>query len=614
MIRNRRVLAEKLAIIVLILVLAVLLLFWNSEEYGSYQLAMDFFIYAGIFAILAISLNLESGYTGLNNFGVVAFFAVGAYASMLFSLGYPILGHNSSSALLSPFYLSLVVGIGAAAVAGYLVSLTTLNLREDYLAIVTIALGEIMRIAFLHEDWIAPLGKTKSQGGYKGVNMENPFISGFDIFKFQFFGWKIESGIKFPAIGPREEFMSFRTFMILTLLLVWGFAVLTLIFSQALVNSPYGRVMKGVREDEIASKSLGKNAFRVKTQVFVVGSGIAGLAGGLYGYYIGFISPDSFLPTFTFTIWIMMIIGGKANNYAVVLGAAFMTFLERGVRLLKDWKGDVFPELDPLYKFRVRSNEAILILPADFLVLITVLGFIGLGTYALDKYIKKKKEEASEKNSLLWLYLSAMLYIIAALAVIFQMRFDLRIVFGNIKDVATPLNAYLLLISGIVLSIGYIGGLQRLEKRFPQAPIYLHIICILPFLLFLFLIILPFSDPNSASELSWDLEIFNSDQRDIYTALIVSGGPLILGVAAFLSLKLKLPKIYKQLKTGLFALMGLSAVWFAVCLALMLPIEPDNFRLILTGLLLIVFVMFRPEGLIPEQPLTVPHEGGSAEV
>ncbi|MHA2270816.1 MAG: branched-chain amino acid ABC transporter permease [Candidatus Hodarchaeales archaeon] len=613
MIPNRRVLAEKLAIVILILVLVAVLLFWNKQEYGSYQLTLDFLIYAGIFAILAISLNLESGYTGLNNFGVVAFFAVGAYASLLFTLGYPILGHNSDSALLSPFYLSLIVGIGAGAVAGYLVSLTTLNLREDYLAIVTIALGEIMRIAFLHEDWIAPLGKTKSQGGFKGVGMENPFISGFDIFKFQLFGLKIESGIEFPGVGPREEFMGFRIFMVLNLLLVWGFVVLTLIFSQALVNSPFGRVMKGVREDEIASKSLGKNAFRIKTQVFVVGSGIAGLAGGLYGYYIGFISPDSFLPTFTFTIWIMMIIGGKANNYSVVLGATLMTFLERGVRLLKDLKGTVFPELDPLYRFRIRSDEVILILPADFLVLLTVVGFIGLGSFALYEYIKKKEDELREK-SYLWLYLSGLLYGIAALAVILQMRFGLQITFGNFKDVATPLYAFLLLISGLVLSIGYIGGLQRLEKRFPQAPAYLRIVCILPFLLFLLLIILPVLDPNnSASELSWDLEVFNSDQRAIYIALIVSGGALVFAIAFYLGLKRKSPAIYEQWKTVLFALLGFSAVWLAVCLALMLPIDPDNFRLILTGGLLIVFVMFRPEGLIPEQPLTVPHEGGSVK-
>ncbi|MFQ5979359.1 MAG: branched-chain amino acid ABC transporter permease [Candidatus Heimdallarchaeota archaeon] len=610
MLSNRRELMKKLAILVFIMALIAVLLFWNNQEYGSYQLTLDFLVYTGIFAILAISLNLESGYTGLNNFGVVAFFAVGAYASLLFTLGYPILGHNSDQALLSPFYLSLIVGIGAAAIAGYLVSLTTLNLREDYLAIVTIALGEILRIAFLHEDWIAPLGKTKSQGGFKGVGMDNPFITGFDIFKFQVFGLKIESGIKFPSFRPDDEFLGFKIFVVLNLLLIWGFVAITIIFAQALVNSPFGRVMKGVREDEVASKSLGKNAFKVKTQVFTIGSGIAGLAGGLYGYYIGFISPDSFLPTFTFTVWIMMIIGGKANNYSVVLGAALMTFLERGIRLLKDWKGTVFPELDPLYRFRVQTNEAILILPADFLVLSLVAGLVGLGSYVLYEYLKEKEDQPSMNRKSL-LILSSGMYVLAALAVISQARFDLKIVLGNIKDAANPLNAFLLLMSGIILSIGYIGGLQRIEKRFPHTTTYLRIICFLPFLLFIILILLPFLDSNNAaSKISWDLDVFSKDQREIYIALLVSGGPIVFVAALYFSLKRTSPAIFDQLKTGLFMIWGLSAVWIAVCLALMLPIEPGNFRLILTGLLLIVFVMFRPEGLIAEQPLAVPYAQG----
>lgn len=614
MLGNRRELRQKLTIMIFIIVLLALLLFLNNQEYGSYQLTLDFLVYAGIFAILAISLNLESGYTGMNNFGVVAFFAVGAYASLLFTLGYPILGHHTDQALQSPFFLSLIVGIGAAAVAGYLVSLTTLNLRQDYLAIVTIALGEILRIAFLHEDWLAPLGKTKSQGGFKGVGMDNPFITGFDILKFQVFGLKIESGIKFPGFRPNEEFFGFKIFVVLNLLLIWGFVAITIIFAQALVNSPFGRVMKGVREDEIAAKSLGKDAYKVKTQVFMIGSGIAGLAGGLYGYYIGFISPDSFLPTFTFTIWIMMIIGGKANNYSVVLGAVLMTFLERGIRILKDFKGEILPELDPLYRFRVQTNEAILILPADFLVLGLVAGLIGLGSYALYEYLKEKEDQPSIiRNSLL--FLSSCIYILAALAVITQARFNLKIVFGSIKDAVNPLNAFLLLMSGIFLSIGYIGGLQRIEKRFPRTKTYLHVICFLPILLFIILILLPFIDSNNAaSKISWELDFFNSDQRDIYIASLVSGAPLVFVGALYFSLKRKSPVFFDRLRTGLFMTGGLSAVWIAVALALMLPIEPGNFRLILTGLLLIVFVMFRPEGLIAEQPLAVPYEQGDGKL
>jgi ABC-type branched-subunit amino acid transport system permease subunit len=250
---------------------------------------LDTLIYIGIYSILSISLNIEAGYTKLMNFGKVAFFAIGSYTSALITLSG------------APFIIGLMGAMFLTGVAGFLISIPTLRLREDYLAIVTITFGEILRIFLLSERWL-----TNGSLGLTGITRPLPNI--------------------FP-----ENYSLFYT------ILVYVFLILSYLFVQRIVNSPFGRVLKAIREDEIAAKALGKNIFLFKTQSFIVGSILAGLSGALFAHYLTFIAPDMFLPDITFSIWIMMVIGGSSNNAGVILGAVLINIFERSTRFIKDF-------------------------------------------------------------------------------------------------------------------------------------------------------------------------------------------------------------------------------------------------------------------------------------
>ena len=251
---------------------------------------LDMVIFIGIYSIVSISLNLEYGFTGLANFGKVAFFMVGAYSSaILANFGYP-------------YIVCILVAAAMAGLAGFLVSIPALRLRADYLAIVTLAFGEILRFIFKNEDWIA--------GGVQGITVPSAFqLTGIPIR----FSMLIQIGIVYLSLA-------------LCYLLV-----------QLIVNSPYGRTLKAIREDELAVQALGKNTFNYKTQVFSLSSAMTGLAGSLFAQYVRFIDPYTFEPFLTFSVWMMVILGGPANNLGAILGAGVVTSLERGARIIKDY-------------------------------------------------------------------------------------------------------------------------------------------------------------------------------------------------------------------------------------------------------------------------------------
>ena len=251
---------------------------------------LNVIVFIGIFAIVAISLNLEYGFTGMANFGKVAFFLIGAYAyTLLVQAGIH-------------FILALVLSALIAGIFGLLVSLPALRLREDYLAIVTLAFGEIIRIVVKAEHWIA-----------RGV-------------------WGIAVP---PAINLGDA--TYGITVLVNIGLVFFCLILVFILVQYLVNSPYGRIIRAIREDDVAADALGKNKFKYKAQIFMMGSAIAGLGGALFAQYIGYIDPQMFLPILTFTIWIMVILGGPANNWGVVLGAVLVQLFERGTTIVKDY-------------------------------------------------------------------------------------------------------------------------------------------------------------------------------------------------------------------------------------------------------------------------------------
>ena len=251
---------------------------------------LDLTVFIGIFSILSLSLNLEFGFAGLANFGKVAFFLVGAYT-------YAILSQMGV-----PFYLCLIAGALTSAIFGFLVSLPTLKLRQDYLAIVVLTFGEILRLIIKSEAWIA--------GGAWGT--------------------AVPRAISVAGASARVD-------VLVNIVLVYFCLFICFLVVQLLTNSPYGRVLRAIREDEVAAEALGKNKAKYRAQTFALGSAMAGVAGGLFAQYIQFIDPYMFMPMVTFTVWIMVILGGPANSWGALLGAALVQLFDKGATIAKDY-------------------------------------------------------------------------------------------------------------------------------------------------------------------------------------------------------------------------------------------------------------------------------------
>lgn len=249
-----------------------------------------------IFAILSLTVNLQYGSAGIFNFGTVAFFMIGAYTSSYITLaGYP-------------FAVGALAGSVLAALAGYLISLPALNLRGDFLALATFMFAEVINIFVLN---------VPALGGAVGIA-------------------RVPSA--FPWIDQYNT--SIAANLILVTALFAGFYVLY----RLIMASPYGRVLKSIRENELLAEALGKNTFRYKSQVFVVGSIIAGVAGAVYAQYIGFAGTELFTYAVTFTVYIMSIIGGSSTGVGALLGSAIYTVVQSGLLVLKD---SVSLPLDP---------------------------------------------------------------------------------------------------------------------------------------------------------------------------------------------------------------------------------------------------------------------------
>lgn len=254
---------------------------------GEVSYLVFFLIQALIFAVVCLGLNLQWGYTGLFNIGVSGFFLVGAYAfAILCGPAYD--SHVGGYGL--PYAVGLAGSAAAAALVGFVVGIPTLRLREDYLAIVTIGIGSILQLIALNAK-----GLTGGSQGATGIPRPWPEL--------------------IATVGGRNLLMLAMMVVIVVVL----YAAL-----EAIVRSPWGRVLKAIREDEPAAASLGKNAFGYRLQSFVIGSAIMGLAGALHASFIGYISPQDFQPVLTFQIWAMLIVGGSGNNKGAILGAVLM--------------------------------------------------------------------------------------------------------------------------------------------------------------------------------------------------------------------------------------------------------------------------------------------------
>ena len=239
---------------------------------------------ASILAIAVLGLNLQWGNTGLFNGGVAAFFGAGAYGLILLG-GTEQADHIGGFELFYP--LALVGGVLFSGLIAGVVGMLTIRLRRDYLAIATFGVAVAFENLMRNAEWLS--------GGAKGMRgFERPF----------------EDSIADPFVFN----IIFFLFAVSVLLGIY-------LFLEQLIRSPFGRLLRGIREDEIAAKSLGKAPNRVRLTAFIVGSMIMGLAGGLYATFYAFVSPQDVLPTLTFQIWAMLIVGGSGNNKGGILGA-----------------------------------------------------------------------------------------------------------------------------------------------------------------------------------------------------------------------------------------------------------------------------------------------------
>ncbi|WP_027036150.1 branched-chain amino acid ABC transporter permease [Mesorhizobium ciceri] len=247
--------------------------------YGAFFLTT-----ALIFSLVTLGLNLQWGLTGLFNVGLAGFVAIGAYTSALLTT-------PDDAARLGGFDLPILVGwLGAMVVGGIAAALTgmaTLRLRSDYLAITTFGVAVVVQLVALNAQ--------KLTGG--------PFGIGF---------------IPRPFGGLAETPLLFNFSNLAVVSVVTLIAYLAL---EHLSRSPWGRVLKALREDERAAISLGKSARFYRVQTFAVGGAIMALAGALQAHFTGFIAPDNYLPILTFQVWVMLIVGGSGSNLGAVIGS-----------------------------------------------------------------------------------------------------------------------------------------------------------------------------------------------------------------------------------------------------------------------------------------------------
>lgn len=257
--------------------------------YGVFLLTL-----AGIYAVLSLGLNVQWGMTGLFNIGVAGFYAVGAYTAAIVTT--PVSSEHLGGLGL-PFGVGLLAAMVMSGLIAALVGLITINLRSDYLSIASIGIAEIVRLIFKNEDWIG--------NGVNGI-----------------------AGIKRPFSDEPLVYLA----VVLAVLLLCYLAV------ERARKSPWGRVLRAIRENELGAQAAGKNVFRFRLEAFVLGAVLMGLGGALYAHFVGFVSPESFEPIFgTFLVWVMLIAGGSGNNKGAILGAFAIWALWSGTELLTNF-------------------------------------------------------------------------------------------------------------------------------------------------------------------------------------------------------------------------------------------------------------------------------------
>jgi len=315
---------------------------------------------AFLFVLLSLGLNIVVGFAGLLDLGYIAFYAVGAYVYAL--LASPHFGIHW------PFWAILPIGAAVAALFGVLIGAPTLKLRGDYLAIVTLGFGEIVRI-FLN-NLSRPVNITN---GPQGIARIDPFrVGGIDFSKS-------DSLLGLVFSGPIKYY-----YLLLVVLLAVIFVCLRL------QNSRIGRAWEAIREDEVAARAMGIDTTRLKLLAFAMGASFGGVAGGMFSAIQGFVSPESFVLVESIMVVSMVVLGGMGNVWGVILGALLLSFLPEFLRFT------VEPAQRQLFGRTLIEPEVIRMLIFGFaLVLVMALRPGGLWPSAV-----RKRELAARDGSM----------------------------------------------------------------------------------------------------------------------------------------------------------------------------------------------------------------------
>lgn len=344
-----------LGIVIVVLVLVAANAFMGRE--GLFGFGLPYY-YAeilnltGISVILAVSLNLITGYTGQFSIGHAGFMAVGAYSSVFVTVYYSegleqsLTGLVGATVAQSLVFLGvIIVGALAAALAGLVVGIPSLRLRGDYLAIVTLGFAEIIRIIILNIDRVG--GAT----GFRG--RVAPFDGRMIIPQWSNFIW------------------------------IGGFAVITIVVVYNIVNSDIGRALISIREDELAAEAMGVNTTRYKVLSFVISSAFAGIAGALFGHFRQFLHTNDFQFIRSIEIIIMIVLGGMGSISGAILGAIVITILPE---LLRQLPGD-------LYSYRLVIYSALLIV----IMLTRPQGVLGAREFGLSWLKRPQRRPEGDK-------------------------------------------------------------------------------------------------------------------------------------------------------------------------------------------------------------------------
>jgi branched-chain amino acid transport system permease protein len=334
-----------IAALVIVLVLIAMNQYMSEEGLFGFGVPPYFgrvIMLAGINVILAVSLNLITGFTGQFSIGHAGFMAVGAYSSAYLTVYYAgawerslagLVGASVAHALI--FLLAILVGAIVAALAGLIVGIPSLRLRGDYLAIVTLGFAEIIRIVILNIDKV---------GG----------ATGFTVPAYTNFFW------------------------------VGAFVVITIVIVYNIVHSDIGRALVSIREDELAAEAMGINTTNYKVLAFVISSALAGMAGVLFGHYTSFLSTNDFQFIRSFEIIIMIVLGGMGSLTGSVIGAIVITIMPE---LLRKLPGD-------FSRYRLVVYSALLIL----IMLTRPQGLLGTREFGLSWLKRSRKIPEGDKT------------------------------------------------------------------------------------------------------------------------------------------------------------------------------------------------------------------------